>query len=134
MAPIVTAITLLDMTLELQVPEGITLTVLPMSERWLRADSDRQHAVQQIRGRHKQDQFRSLMDYLYANVFYGTFKQVRAYYNNAGPPLRDLFTREQRYALDCYLVEALKIAYAEYCADRERTWSQVRGRVRLKAA
>lgn len=110
----------------LTVPDGVATTIFLMSERWLAVTSDRQMAVTKVSGRCKAENFRSLMDYLFANVFPGTYWLVMDYYADEGPPLREILTKKQCDMIDCLLVEALKLAYQDFCEDRERSWSRVR--------
>ena len=112
--------------LALQVPNSVTLTVFPMSENWLRESSDHQMAVTRVPSRSKAENFRSLMDYLFANVFVGTYWMVMDFYSDEAPPLREIITQAQCGMIDELLVEALKLAYADFCEDRVRSWSRVR--------
>lgn len=111
---------------ELQIDGGLTLTVLPMSERWLRESSDHQNAVKMVRAKHAEGRFRSLMDYLFANVFPGAYSLVKAYYDGEGPKLAALANEHELYLLDSMLVETLKLAYEDFCEDRIRSWSKIR--------
>ena len=115
-----------EIRMQLQIDSAITLTVFPMSERWLRAYSDRQWAAERVAGRCKSESFRSLMDFLFANVFPDCYWIVMSYYAGETPPLREILSREQCYMIDCVLVEALNLAYKDHCADRERSWSAIR--------
>lgn len=114
------------MELRIQVDAGVTLTVFPMSERWLREDSDHAWAVHKVKARSKPESFRSLMDYLFANVFIGTYWFVMDFYAEEAPPLREIISQEQCRMIDEVLIEALKLAYQDFCADRERSWSAIR--------
>lgn len=111
---------------ELRIEGGATTTVFPLSESWLRSDSDHQNASKAVRARHIGDRFRSLMDYLYANVFVGTYWSVMDYYADESPPLRDILTDSQCDIVDRVLLEALRVAYSDFCAGRQRSWSVVR--------
>lgn len=115
-----------EIRLELQVSNGITLTVFPMSENWLGDCSEHQWAVKRVAGRCKAENFRSLMDFLFANVFPDCYWLVMDFYADEGPPLREILNRTQCYMIDCVLLEALKLAYQDYCEDRERSWSRIR--------
>ena len=112
--------------LELQVPTAVTLTVFPMSENWLRESSDHQNAVKKVKAVSKAENFRSLMDYLFANVFVGTYWMVMDFYSDEGPQLREILTREQCHMIDLQLLEALKLAYEDFRKGRKRSWSRVR--------
>jgi hypothetical protein len=116
----------LSLRMELQIDSAVTLTVFPMSERWLRAFSDRQWVAKQVAGRCKAENFRSVMDFLFANVFPDCYWLVMSFYADEAPPLREILTREQCIMIDSVLVEALKLAYEDHCADRERSWSRIR--------
>ena len=115
-----------EIRMQLQIDSAITLTVFPMSERWLRAYSDRQWAVERVAGRCKSESFRSLMDFLFANVFPDCYWLVMDYYAEEGAPLRDILSRDQCVMIDSVLIEALKVAYQDHCEDRERSWSRIR--------
>ena len=115
-----------SLRMELQVREAITLTVFPSSERWLAISSDHQWAAQEVGGRCKAENFRSLMDFLFANVFPDCYWLVMDFYADEAPPLREILTREQCCMIDGVLRQALMLAYEDFCADRERTWSQIR--------
>ena len=114
------------MELRIQVDDGVTFTVFPMSERWLRQTSDHAWAVNKVRGKCKPENFRSLMDFLYANVFPDRYWEVMNFYAGAGKPVREILTKDQCYEVDRRLIEALKLAYEDYCEDRERSWSRIR--------
>jgi hypothetical protein len=115
--------------LRLSVPNDAVTSVFPMSERWLRQRSDHQMAAKHVKGKHKKEKFRSLMDYLFANCFQGTFLMVYRYYEDKEPPLREILTREQCFMVDSYLVAALKVAHEAHCEKRARSWSQVKRKV-----
>jgi hypothetical protein len=108
------------------VSTSVTLTVFPTSEHWLRETVDHQRATEKVAGRCKSENFRSLMDFLFANVFPDCYWFVMDFYADEAPPLREILTQDQCSVIDQILIEALKLAYQDFCEDRERSWSRIR--------
>lgn len=115
-----------SLELQLQVDEASTLTVFPVSETWLRESSDHQNVVERVGGRCAKQNYRSVMDWLFANMFPGCYWFVSAFYEDAAPPLREILTKEQCRQIDCVMLAVLRLAYKDFCEDRKRSWAQVR--------
>lgn len=115
---------------------GITESVFPQVEALLLSDGDYQKALEYVARRKKMENYWSMIDFLFCELNTEWIFRCRQYYNDAGPPLRDLITPEQLFQYNYQMLVALDIAYKLFNKKRCESWVQFSKIVRdtIKAA
>lgn len=117
----------LELSLTLSLAQKPALaSVLKKSERWLRDDSHRMHALERLQDPYRADLYRDLIDYLFCEIFTWEQEACFAYYDDKGPPLRKLYSKDQIEAYDLFMLNCLKVAYEIYLSDLEFSWAEYR--------
>lgn len=123
--------------LRLELTGGWTSSIFPKVEEWLRESSDHQHALLYVRNTHAwQDDYRSVIDYVYAMCFPARRKDVKRYYLSGreehlcGAQL----TRTERDFMQAFMLASLAVAYQCHCEKRRAGWKTIREAVTQLAA
>lgn len=118
---------------EIPVSGGITQSVLRRSERWLLQSGDHQKALHYIARSKKEDRYRSLMDFLFCEIFIEFRGACFKHYLGGGPQLKDMVSKEELKRYDEIILQGLGAAYQIFCERRRLSWVSFRLAV-LKAA
>ena len=94
---------------ELSLTGGATQTIFPKAEQLL-AETDYQKALQFVSSRKNMNRYRSMMDFLFMELFTQYQKHCFRYYEDKGPLLKDMLSAGQIEKYDQWLVIALKVA------------------------
>ncbi len=115
---------------------GCTKTIFPKVEQWLEEDSDRWKALRYIGSKKSMERYRSVVDYLFAQVFPERRHEVFRYYlsNSDEHLLKECITVNDRAVMEGKLLIALEVAYQFWCQKRAASWHQVREVVEELAA
>lgn len=113
----------------LEVIGGLTgEVVFPRVDAWLNASSDHQNALLYVADEQKMESYRSMVDYLFCELFVKYRKPCFLYYDDEGPQLREI-ARQQHLSLigfEQIMLRALEIAYRAFCEQRQLSWSSFR--------
>lgn len=116
----------------LDVCGGATETIFPAAELLLNA-TDYQRALEFVASRKSMNRYHSVMDFFFCELFTKYRSGAFRYYDDKGPPLREILTPEQVKSFGRSLVIALQIA--KRCLDEERrqTWASFARDARVAA-
>ena len=115
-----------ELTLEqmmLTSPDAVTDSIFPLVEAWLQLDSDRMKALEWVASRKKAGKYRSVVDFLNAEVNTEWRKATLEYYLSNTLPLRLILDGQTRARLEGRMLVALEIAYRAFCDKRKLSWS-----------
>lgn len=113
---------------------GATLTIFPLTETWLFEAGDHQCGLEHVGRRKNMERYRSVMDFLFCELFTKYQKDCFRYYEDKGPLLKEMISEEQVARYDSILLQAVKIAYQAFCEERKVTWGWFRTEVLKLAA
>lgn len=102
---------------------GATDSIFPAVEEWLQDDGDRYKAFTRLRGRKSASKYRSLMDFLLCEVVPSMREPCFAFYDDKGPPLREIAKARELRAYESRMLLFLAIAYESFCQKRRMSWS-----------
>lgn len=105
----------------LQVQVGKSWSIFPLTDEALE-DTTHQEAIQYVAGRKNMDRYRSVIDFLFCELFiqwqYACFK----FYDETGPQLNEILSEEEIAHYDLKLVAALKMATVKHSPN----WTKYR--------
>ena len=117
---------------ELDTIGGLTQSSLPRSERFLLESSDHQEALLNLRANFNSD-YRSVMDYVFCEMFPQFRSKCHKFYDDEGPPLRNLVSSDDLEMYDRCILRSLKLAYEVFCSRRKMSWKTIK-KIALKEA
>lgn len=93
----------------------------------LLAETDYQRALEFVSGRRRMEDYRSMMDFLFAESVWGYRTKCFAFYRDEAPALRELpeSTPEQIARWDRFLVEVLRTAKDRLEVQRQIGWREL---------
>lgn len=107
-----------------KVSGGITESIFPKVEEWLQEDGDHQAALDHICSRKScMDDYRSQVDFIFAEMHPSWRGKTRAFYENRGKQLRYLINEKERLYYEARMLALLEVGYAAYCQDRALLWT-----------
>lgn len=112
-------------TQEMGVLGGITLSVFQKSESWLLESSNHQEVIQKVGHPRRAKRYQSLMDFLFCELFVKFRKPCFAFYEEEGPPLRDIITKEEIETYDGSLLRIFHLAYDLCNTEKKLSWKRV---------
>jgi hypothetical protein len=132
--PTITVVQLLDLDLI----GGITQSIFPEVEAYLKVDHDHLKALQWIARNKSADRYKSVMDWLFCETYRQWRGACRKFYErddeNEGPMLKDLITEPERKLCAWGMLQMVKAAYEAFCAERWMSWGHLREQVLAEAA
>ena len=125
-----------DMELCQSLTGGWTRSIFPKVEMWLEEDSDRWKALRFIGSKKSMERYRSVVDYLYAQVFPERRAEVFRFYlsGDEAHMAKELITVRGRAVMEAKLLIALEVAYQLWVDNRAASWKQVRELIEELAA
>uniref|UniRef100_A0A6M3KZG6 Uncharacterized protein n=1 Tax=viral metagenome TaxID=1070528 RepID=A0A6M3KZG6_9ZZZZ len=111
----------LRVELRLTAPNGF-LTVFPRSEKYL-SDIDHMMALQYLASKKRYDRYRSIMDFVFCELFPHWKPYCFAFYREKEKRLKDIMKKDELVRYDRRILIALTKAYNWYCDKREQSWS-----------
>lgn len=118
----------------LMVRGGATSTVFPQVEAWLYDDNNRQKALEYVASRKKMERYKSMVDFLFCEIFTHFRGKCMKYYAGKGPKLREFITVEQLIFFNDALLKGLELAYSAFTDQRLMSWTRFRSKVLALAA
>lgn len=117
------------MSQKLKLVGGCTQTIFPEVEVWLKTQSDRRRALEYVAARKNMNRYRSVIDFLFCEIFVEWRRACFRYYQGSGPQLRFEISEELREIYVRVLLMALQRAYDDFCGSRRRSWTAFRARL-----
>lgn len=113
---------------QLQITGGASIGVFPLVEAWLNASLDHQEALQFVAARKNMDRYRSMVDFLFCEIFLDFQGPCFRYYDDKGPRLFEhrAYSDEAQAAWEKRLLAGLHLAYEIFKARRVQDWTQYR--------
>jgi hypothetical protein len=115
---------------QLQLCGGVTSSVFPLVEVWLREDSDRQKIARELNVE-VCIEYRSVIDMLFCETFREFQTPCVSYYEVRGKQFRKLLSEEKLAIYERALLYACMMAYEKFKADRLLRWSAIAGATRM---
>lgn len=104
-------------------PDAITESIFPLVEAWLQLDSDRMVALEWVASRKKAGKYRTVVDFLNAEINPEWRKATLEFYLSDTLQLRSILDGQTRDRLEGRMLVALEIAYQAHCDKRKLSWS-----------
>jgi hypothetical protein len=114
---------------ELQLTGGDTETIFPEVEALLQSSSDIQHALDLVAKRKNAHKYRSVMDFLFCEMYPEWKSHCFRYYLDGKEAVRHVLTMAQRQVYAWELCQALNVAYKAFCEKRALSWASFREEV-----
>jgi len=124
----------LKLTQALELVGGSTESIFPEVEAFLQASSDHQNALDWVASRKKADRYRSVVDFLFCELYPEHRGACFRFYLSGDQPFRELITMAQRSMYAWEMLQALRIAYGAFCDKRRLSWSAFRSEVKKVCA
>ena len=115
----------LTITMRQTIDTPATQTIFTEAEHLLN-QTEYQKALSEIGKRKNMNKYNSMMDFLFCETFTEFRWDCFRFYNNNGPPFRDMMTKAEIKHFDRALVVALEFAYTIFSNKRAATWKQFR--------
>lgn len=106
------------------VPRCATDSIFPEIEELFDDNSDLYNALKRIAPPNSDDNYRSVMDWLYVSVHPEERKACREFYKDEGPPLKEIICEEDRLRAQARIIVLLMEAYQDFNKERERQWKR----------
>jgi hypothetical protein len=119
---------------EISIIGGTTDSVFKKSESWLLESSDRQETIQKIGCIRKAKRYRSVMDFIFCELFVKYRPSCFKFYEGEGPPLREILTEEEINNYDDALLRCLYLAYDLCNTERKLSWKTILENLLKKAS
>ena len=113
---------------------GATESIFPQVEALLLGETDYQGSLEYVAARKKMDRYRSMMDFLFCELYLEWRMSCRRYYAGNGPQLREQITPAQLVEYNRRLLVALEVAHEAFVQQRRKTWDVYRKEVELRCA
>ncbi len=118
---------------ELKLTGGSTITIFPEVEALL-AITDYQKALDLVAKKKNAYKYRSVMDFLFCELYPHRRPACFRYYLSGKLPFREIITMAQRQVYAWELCRALAVAYQAFCEKRTLSWTAFREEVQLAIA
>jgi hypothetical protein len=119
-----------NLELRMELTGGVTESLFPKVEEWLQESSDRQYVVRTIQSFARVDDtggYKSVVDYIFANVYPSWRKHVFRYYRGKGSQLKHQITNAERLKMQRRMLKCLEILDAiRKIRGVQASWKQVR--------
>ena len=112
----------LEARLDLVCEDAATISIFPEVEKWLNKDSDRQRALDHVRGRKNMDRYRCVIDFLFTEIHTWYRPKCQAFYSGKAPPLRDISDPKHVVLWSETMIRFLEIAYEAHNEQRRLSW------------
>lgn len=110
----------------LRISGGMTETIFPTVEIWLQEDGDHYKSFKYVASRKKLNRYKSVIDFLFCELFTRYRPGCFRYYADKGPPLRKIINDAQREYAERVMLRALQEAYDIFCEQRKISWGWFR--------
>ena len=114
---------LLEQTHEFE--DGWT-SIFPTIEKRLNENSDLQNALNFIADREIQEEYWTVIDFMFCEIFTKYKPDCKKFYEGSGKPLRDIIKREEWQRANFAMHMTLTRAYDLFCQKRVRSWKDIR--------
>ncbi len=112
------------LTQALQLIGGATKSIFVKTETLLLENSNYQQALDFIAQENDENinQYKSVMDFLFCEIYPEWQVSCHHYYEGTGPKLKDILTPKQIIRYDECLLKALKIAHKLFCEQHQESY------------
>jgi len=108
---------------------GLTESIFPRVEQWLQLSSDHAESLKYIAARKNMNRYRSVVDFLFCEIFLRFRSRCFAYYDERGKKLAEIITESERQEFENVLMTALQGAYNAFREKRRLSWATFRREV-----
>ena len=105
---------------------GTTRSVFPQVEAWLMESADRQDAIRFIGRRKDMMKYRSMMDFLFCELFVQYRNACFRFYEDAGPGLIEMVTVPQWRYFNKALLAGTELAFEKHSRNCRISWKSFR--------
>jgi len=121
-----------ELTQSLKVLGGVTQSIFPQVEALLLNNTRYQKALEYVARNKNMNRYRSMIDFLFCELFNRYIFKCFQFYNNNGPMLKDILSVEELAYYNQALLQALEIAYEKFRQNEKNSWTSFRCKI-LKA-
>lgn len=114
---------------DIDVSGGMTQTVFPRVEKWLKRTVKNQNTIKRLAIRKKIGRYESLIDFLFCEIFTSFRQSCFEYYEGRGNKLNDIISDKEARYYDDFLIFVLLYATRE--RGTFNSWSEFRRKVLL---
>ncbi|MCI5108344.1 MAG: hypothetical protein MRY49_00670 [Candidatus Pacebacteria bacterium] len=105
---------------------GATTSIFPRAEALLLSDNRYQEALKFVASKKDMDRYKSMMDFLFCELYTRWVYHCMRYYKGRGPLLRDQLKTKEILEYDRRLVIALEVARKLLDEDSCKSWTWYR--------
>jgi hypothetical protein len=114
-----------ELRLELRI-EGVACeTIFPLVEIWLNNSSKHMEVLKKVAARKDMERYRSVIDFIFCELFRGWRKHAVAYYEDRGPLLKEMITEAERAYYERYMLLFLEVAWQAVQQDWQVCWAKM---------
>jgi hypothetical protein len=106
----------------LQTIGGATCSIFPQVENLL-GDSDHQYAIEYVAFRKRAKRYKSVIDFLFCELYTEWRKSCYLFYKDKGPQLKEMIENEQIAQYEWRLLKAVEVAYKLHKEKRRASWN-----------
>jgi len=109
---------------ELRVEGVATSTIFPMVEVWLQGTSKHWYALEAVASRKHMSRYRSIVDFVFVELFPKWRPACFRFYEDRGPLLRHLIMESQREVYEREMLLFLQVAFESVRQGYHWNWTQ----------
>jgi hypothetical protein len=109
---------------ELRVEGVACQSIFPLVEIWL-GSSKRYEVLKKVAHRKDMYRYRSVVDFMFCELFPEWRKHAIAYYEERGPQLHEMITEAERNYYERYMLLFLEVAWQAVKQDWQVNWSKM---------
>lgn len=114
-------------------PDPLTRSIFPRVDEAL-DETDNQKALAFVGAKKDMSRYRSLVDFLFCEIFIEYRAGCFRYYDDLGPQLKEILNEQQTLWFEKALFQALEIAREKFEAHLALTWTKFRVEVLRRVA
>lgn len=106
----------------LELVGGATESIFPEAEALILSDGEYAKALKYVAFRKQPERYRSIMDFLFCELYTEWINPCMKFYDEEGAPLRELIDVSKRQEYSDGLVKALEVALELMKDERRKSW------------
>jgi hypothetical protein len=107
----------------MQISGGATQSLFPRVEALLFSSSEYQQALRHVSSKKKMSGYRSVMDFLFCEIFTEYQRACRQFYDDKGPSLQEILSYEQCLIFEDALLRGLMVAHQARLRKLRMAWA-----------
>jgi len=116
----------LSQSQSLEISGGSTDSCLPLVDAWLNESSDHWNALAFVARRKDMNRYRSVCDFLLAEIVTEERAACLRFYDGRGAPLREIRNARTIAVYEARILVFLEVCHAAHCQERALSWPKAR--------